>query len=457
MRKLACFVTSSLLLLPVCRAQDVPWFPGNPQSGKNDAAAGPHIDLQVRDFRVVEISTDHITVGLHVSVRSDQHAKIGSIAFDHTYLNGLPLFLGPMEQPVEVLPNEYVQLPGEMTATVYYRDVDNSGPLEDMVQSGTAKVDGEATIKAQLNLVEKLALLSDSVTSKVPVHAVFPVALPGGDLGKSAALMALHAAQPLFGVAKKASSETGIGPTPDPWRETQKKQFDGLLLYLVTQYQLKDKHGTVTKYTHVSTGFRIDPIHFAALKEAAEPWLFDSESLSLMKSGAKVVNGATDILVYAPGDVVNGNRPALSLGNHDIRMVAEGSEDHESILMKSEKGLKKGSLDVRASKGNVAVFAFSTPAATPADPEIAQDSDALDPIAIVRFETPQTGLPLEIEAIPVSAARHGEALELTNPLDARSFGAPVVVSSGILAIVQDEHSATLLRPLLKRAGYALSH
>jgi hypothetical protein len=176
-----------------------------------------------------------------------------------------------------------------------------------------------------------------------------------------------------------------------------------------------------------------------------------------MKSGAKVVNGATDILVYAPGDVVNGNRPALSLGNHDIRMVAEGSEDHESILMKSEKGLKKGSLDVRASKGNVAVFAFSTPAATPADPEIAQDSDALDPIAIVRFETPQTGLPLEIEAIPVSAARHGEALELTNPLDARSFGAPVVVSSGILAIVQDEHSATLLRPLLKRAGYALSH
>jgi hypothetical protein len=227
---------------------------------------------------------------------------------------------------------------------------------------------------------------------------------------------------------------------------------------VVTQYQLIDKHGAVTKYTHISTGFRIDPIHFVALKEAVEPWLFDSESLSLMKSaGAKVVEDATDILVYAPGDVVNGSRPPLSLRNHDIRMVAEGSEDHESILMKSERGLKKGSLDVRSSKGNVAVFEFSTPAATPANPEIAQDSDAMDPIAIVRFKTPQNGIPLEIEAIAVPATRNGEAVELTNPVDARSFGSPVVVSSGILAIVQDEHSATLLRPLLKRAGYALSN
>ncbi len=76
-------------------------------------------------------------------------------------------------------------------------------------------------------------------------------------------------------------------------------------------------------------------------------------------------------------------------------------------------------------------------------------------MAILRFAAPQSGKPLEVEVISAGAERNGDALQLTDPVDTRSFGSPVVVSSGILAMVQDERTASLLRQSLKRAGYAL--
>jgi len=441
MSKIVSTLTLAVLLSSLCLAQQAP---------------AVHVDLKMADFRVAETSSDHIRIGVHALVRSPDRARITRLAIDNTYLNGMPVFLSAVEEPFEVPANEFVELPGELTATVYYRDVDNPDPLEQLLQSGSVTVDGEATVTVQLNLAQKVALLANTATSKVPVHVVIPISLPGGELGRSAALMALRAARPLFGAARKASAAAGIGPRSDPWQDEIKRKYRDTLLYVISRYQLRDKHGAVTDYTYIGTGFRIAPAHFVLLKEAAEPWNFNPEAIARMKSnGAEVVGGSVEIAVYAPGDLVDAAHPGFSLRRGDFRLISEGKERHKRIFVKSSSGFKKGNLDTRAGHGNIAVFEFSAPVAIPASLDFAKEPDVLQPMAILRFAVPQPGKPLEVEVIAAGAERNGDALQLTDPVDTRSFGSPVVVSSGILAQVQDERTASLLRPSLKQAGYAL--
>ncbi len=441
MSTLARLQTLVILLSSSCLAQTVP---------------AAHVDLKMANFRVAETSSDHIRIGVHALVRSPERARITHLAVNNTYLNGMPVFLSAIEEPFEVPANEFVELPGELTATIYYRDVENPDPLEQLLRKGSVTIDGEATVTVQLNLAQKVALLANTATSKVPVHVVIPVNLPGGELGRNAALMAIHAARPLFGVARKASVSAGIGPRSDPWQDEMKSKYSAALLYVVSRYQLRDKHGAVTDYTYTGTGFRISPAHFVLLREAVEPWKFNPEAIARMKSdGTKVVDGTADIVVYSPGDLVDGPHLGLSLLRGDFRLVSQGKEDHKRIFVKSNSGFKKGNLDTRAGQGNIAVFELSAPVAGPASLDFANESDGLQPMAILRFAAPQPGQPLEVEVISTGAERNGDALQLTDPVDTRSFGSPVVVTSGILAMVQDERAASLLRQSLKRAGYAL--
>jgi len=440
--KLLTVVASMLMLCSASRAQD---------------AAAVKMDLEAGDARVVETSSDHIRIALHVLARTHQRAKIVKVVLSNAYFNGMPVFLSPLEEPFELAPEEFIQLPGELMATVYYRDVDSPDPLQQLLQNSSVTIDAEATITAQLNLVEKVALMSSTATSKTAIHAVVPVSLPGGDLARTAALTVLQASRPLFGKAQKASAAVGIGPKPDPWCEERKQRFGGSLLYVVSHYQLRDKHGAVADYTYAGTGFRISPSHFVVLREAVEPWEFDSGAMSRMKSeGAKVVDDTRDIVVYAPGAIPDGTQPGMSLAHGDFHLVSSGKDDRKRVFVKSDKGYKKGHMDERVSEGNIAVFELAMPVIGGTMTDFAGDSDAIDPVAILRFRSPVSGQPLEVEALPLHVTRSGDVLQLSDPVDARYFGSPVLVSSGILAVVQDERSASLLRPSLKRVGYTLA-
>lgn len=431
-----------LLLGTVCLAQE---------------AKSTRVDLQLSQFRVAETSSDHIRVGVHASVRSRERAKVTRLTIDQAYLNGVPVFLSPVEDSFEVPANEFVELPGELTASIYYRDVDGPEPLERLLENRSVTLKGEATITVQLNLAEKIALLANTATSKTPISVEMPVSLPGGELGRSAALLALRAARPLFGAAKQASAAGGVWPQPDPWREEVKNKYRDAILYVVTRYSLRDKHGAITPYTCTGTGFRIGPARFVLLREALEPWSFNPEAMARMKAdGAKVMTGDVDIFVYTAGEVVDSGRTGFSLRRGDFRVVDEGKEDRKRIFVKSDKGLKKGELDVRADRGNIAVLEFSSPPAMQAVPDLARETEAQPPLAILRFVPPQEGKPLEVEAIDAQAKLDGQALALKDPVDKRSFGSPVVASSGIVAFVQDERAASLLRSALKRAGYSLA-
>ncbi len=164
--------------------------------------------------------------------------------------------------------------------------------------------------------------------------------------------MAIHAARPLFGVARKATVSAGIGPRSDPWQDEMKSKYNAALLYVVSRYQLRDKHGAVTDYTYTGTGFRIAPAHFVLLREAAEPWNFNPEAIARMKSdGAKVVVGSADIVVYAPGDLVDAAHSGLSLLRGDFRLVSQGKEEHKRIFVKSKSGFKKSNLDTALDRG----------------------------------------------------------------------------------------------------------
>jgi len=420
-------------------------------------AAGAPVGLQVQNFKVAEIATDHLRVSVRVLVRTRERARILNFSMAHCSLNGAPVFLNSWDQPIELPAKEFVQLPGELTALVFYRDLDSPDSLEKLLSDGSVTLEGDASLTIQLSLPQKIAVMSRNATTVVPLHTTIPVDIPGGDLGRNAGLVVLHAARPLFGAARKASADVGIS-RPDPWQEENQRKYRGALLYVISHYQLRSKNGAVAYYTYRGSGFRISLAHFVLLREAMEPWRFNPECVAKMRGGgAHLVDGSADIEVYFAGDVLDGNRHGLSLRRGDFRLVSEGKEDRKRVMVPSTQGFRKSTLEVRGSGGNLAVFAFTSPRGLEASPELAHDTDALDSMTVVRFQTPKPAQPLEVESIAIRAHRNGDQLELDDPVDPRTFGSPAIVPSGILAVVQDEHSAALVHDSLRTAGYGLNN
>jgi hypothetical protein len=58
---------------------------------------------------------------------------------------------------------------------------------------------------------------------------------------------------------------------------------------------------------------------------------------------------------------------------------------------------------------------------------------------------PRAGSPANFEVIYVRARRVENRIELLDPTDSSAFGSPLIVSEGLIGIVQSESTAALLK------------
>jgi hypothetical protein len=436
------------------------WMTAGTAAAQSDSQ--PIAELSISDLRIQNFATDRFQFGGRVLIRAKEKAEIQRVSFNGVTFAGTPVFIAPMEQKFELQPGSLTLLPGEIEITVYFRDVDPAA-LERALSSPDVHIEGTSTVVAELSLFQSVAMMRRTVNAQMRFSGNAPLTFPGGTLTREAALLAVRAIKPVYNTAREAVSPGGIIPVPLSWNDEMLRKHGDSLTYVVSKYQMRDKKGRVYPFTYSCVGFRVSGGEIVVPKEAIRPWEFEPRAILLARNQkAKVIPDGTDVIVFTAGMPIQGSAQdplnGLRLTARTIRLQREGGSDAETTILREAGGKRqKASVQRRVSLKNFAVLEIADASNLPPIPSPATDLEASKPywdrVAVFRASVAPGGGMVKYEAISARVRRNGSLLVMEDPVDHSALGSPVVIGSGVIAIVLDERGGAMFREAMSANGY----
>jgi hypothetical protein len=352
-----------------------------------------------------------------------------SARFETMRLNGLPLYIAPLEK-LDLDPSAKWRSVRLAPITVYFRDLETLAPLRQVVTDQVAQFEGQARVELDLTLAPRIV---------VPLRQRVPVTVPGGDIGRKAALVTLAAADSTLQMGQEAVKRVReyFG-----WTDELVNQYVPSLMLIETRYRYTSAGQTVTR-TLRSAGFRIAATRLVTTAEALRPWAYDAEVAQLLESGDAVLDETFyDVRVWPAGAPLRDDT-ALALRNHRINIpfraatVRERS-DVESVVVAAGGKIRSIQLGKRDSEANVGIIELIGQAPGAPVHHVAAIAQQWDHVAVFRFPA----------VIYVKVRRSGDRLILSEPVDSTAFGSPLALPDGVIGMVQDEMSARAIEKLL---------
>ena len=200
------------------------------------ASPADPVGVAIDSIDLKDVSTDRIRFEIRSHVTANRHLKIRRVRFEHMYVGSLPIYLSPIDDRLELEKGTSVVLP-RIPVTIYFRDLDSLEPLEHAVREEKATVTGKARIDLDLNLIEKVLSRQKDVHADIPVAISTPVQVPGGMLGKTAALTTLRAAQ--FALDLGGSALHALRQSQKSWEEKLRTQYVPSLVIAESRYSIR--------------------------------------------------------------------------------------------------------------------------------------------------------------------------------------------------------------------------
>jgi len=418
---------AALLAVPTMMAAQVPETKPAPLTVSIDGV----------DVKDVAADRAHFEIRSHVTAA--RKLKVKRVNFAHMRLGGVPIYLGPIEEHLDLEKGVPVNLP-RVPVTVYFRDLDSLDPLTQAIRDGQTTVTGEIRTDLDLNLFERIAARELGPHATVPVDLTIPVTVPGGSTGKTAALAALKAAQVALNLGSSALGR--LRASQKTWDNELRTRFEPTLLVTESRYSLRTKDGQQVDFYVRGVGFRISDDKFVVTGEMIEPWQYDPDSAAALKANdATLLRENYDLLVWPAGEMLDPNSArSIMRGQVVIEHTAPKSEnDYTSV---DGKRVKIKVLK-RESDANFAVLRFTHPedkGASVAGGAVAAGAQKWDRLSLFRAD--DAG---KLEVVPVQAHTANGRIVLDDPIDDRAFGSLLIAENGAVGMVQDEHSAMLMR------------
>lgn len=390
-----------------------------------------------------EIDTEKVIFALKVTVDAGQELKLDEVTLANLHLNGLPVFAAPLQIPIHLIKGQEVELAKPILVTIYLHDVTSTKPLSQALLDGFATLDGELYASVHLTAIAKIALGTFQAVVPMKLQQKVPVAIPGGALAKTAALATLEAADvALEHLLAGASASMAIRPG---LRRDVLQQYAPAAYAIAVTYSVKDTNGMEVPLTWTGVAFRVSPTKIVLPYEALEPWSFDPDIATAVQSGAYTVEpdifrlSAWPSGEAAPTPLTTGG--GLQLGKR-LHAPPPTRQATTLVMIPTHSRLpQKAKLDVRASSKNITFLTSSE--AAPAIPSARIATGALparwDAVALLRFPRLSSGT-LTPEVILTSAYLDHGRIRLEIKVDSTVFGSPIIASSGIIGMVQDESS-----------------
>lgn len=398
-------------------------------------------EVLVRSVELAEIGPDSATATVRVSATAGASATLRGLFFDQVTFNGVRIRVPPVPGPIRLRAGESIVGLPDLRAVLTYRELDSLDPLRRVIRDGRAQVHAEIRAQVELTLFQKLALLTGGAWATVPVDQQVTVDVPGGAIGRIAALGTLLAAEPLW-IAGRSANEWRQNRTA--LAERVRSTLTETLVSFETQYKLKARGGETASMETYRLGFLTGGGQVIAPAEVVEPWSFDNTLAEALDKGDISLDETSTEIVAVP---LAGSR-TYSLQRRELRIL--------QTLRATEKAISpttKRRYHVRFRNSNANAVLFEIPelkSAGPAGPGIvlAGESASGDwqPAVVVRRVGPDIPPALWVTEARVSDGRY----QIQDPVDSSAFGSPVWVHGGVAALLQDESSAVVLGTLLKK-------
>ncbi len=392
----------------------------------------------MRSFEISDVAADHIAATVRVSATANGSATLRGLFFDQVTVNGVRVRIAPVQGPIRMRAGEAVESLPELRAVLNYQELEFLDPLRQAVRDGRARIHAEVRAQLELSLFQKIVLGAGGAWVTFPVDQEIAVEVPGGAIGRAAALATLFAAEPVW-IAAQGARE---------WRQNRTALADSVrsllprtLVSIETRYNLKARDGQVASVQVYRLGFLRGGGQVIAPSEVVEPWKFDAPVAEALDRGEIVVDSpSVDILVTPVGE-----SRTYSLRHREVRVVRSLESSETAISAATKRSYR---VRFRNSDANAALLEIPERKNAGGGIELAADvaDEEWRPAVIVRLVRPDGRPVLHFTQARLSAGRY----QIQDPVDAAFYGSPVWIKGGALALLQDESSGAALTGIGKR-------
>lgn len=409
------------------------------------AEAAPSINVTIDKVNVEDIAQDQIQLAVSLTLQSATDVAVRQITFEGVQLNGLPLYLAPVQQRIALKSNQPFQLPEPLRVSLYFRDLDSTRPLQTLISERRVRVEGIIYLEAEVPALVRVLLLGRRVHVPIPFQQDIPVNVPEGKITQSIMLGALTMASSLIGsvgsVVESALTRTSV------WRDQLWRDVAPRLLLGYTKFALRDRTGQQSVMEFTGAGLRISSNQFVFCKGLVEPWKFDPEVVAAIKrDGLSLVKAEYDISIW-PANADLNETTSLKLSKSDFQVVRQPRDDNRGFYTIQENGKpRKVTVHQRDSEANLVLFEFRTPPNTVEEIQPFETATKTwDRVAVFRFPAGVHDKKARPDLVFLPASLANSRIKLSRPVDSSAWGSPVITQQGILGLIQDETTAITLK------------
>jgi hypothetical protein len=400
-----------------------------------------------------QLDTEKVRLAIKMAVTARQDLKLDQVTLANLHLNGLPVFAAPLLTPMHLIKSQRVELQEPLLLTVYLRDLSSTSPLSQALQDGYASLDGELYLSVHLNLIGKLVLRSTEALVPMKLQQKVPLTIPGGALARKATIAVLETADAAVKhLHAGASSWMGLWPG---LRRDALQQYAGATFAVAVTYAVKDVEGKQLPLSWSGVAFRISPTVIVLPDEALEPWSFDPEIAGGLQTGVyNLEPDAFKLSLWPAGQAVPGpiaTDGGLQLGKQMKAHELSHQVTNQVVIPGHSPSLHKANVALRASDANIAILA-----PTEFVPDIHEAKIAPEPLplawewlALLRFPRLSSGTLIPEVILTSGHLDHGR-IRLAINVDSTVFGSPIIASSGVIGMVQDESTGIFWSEIAKK-------
>lgn len=397
------------------------------------AIAGIHCET----VSLAHIDSDSAELELTISGSVSESFTAESIAFDHVTVNGIPLRVLPARGPFRFRKGQPLDLP-PFSAAVSFRQVSSLDPLRRMISDEIAHVHAGLLVRLDLNPIEMLAVRARNVWMAANLEQDLPIAVPGGKIGKLAALAALTAAEPVWELGNRGRE----------WRDrraefrTRAETISKSLVDIQTTFDVRSHADNLQSIESHSIGFILPSGRVLTVGEAVEPWIYSSSlAQALSRREVSLVPESVEVIVRLVSPIP-GVPSQFSLRNGQLQIMNRQLKTSH-VLSSAPKGIYRMAL--RDTPENVGLIELQGFHPLENGLALASESEQADwlPAAVFRHDS-SSRLAIWVTDAQLENGRY--TLREPSP---DAAGSPVWLGSGAAGILQDDSSGIAVQAALR--------
>jgi hypothetical protein len=382
--------------------------------------------------------------------------------FAELHASGVPFYASPISDRLTLLPNQKVLPSQPLLLTVYLHDLSSLKPLHALVADGKISITGIAYATVDLTTAEKVVLRTGHIRVPVKIGSALELHVPGGALGRAAALTLINYGQ--MGLESAGSAWQSSVMSFSEQRRRLRQNYAPALVLAHATYELRDAAGKASQHEATAMGFRVNGKKVVLPKSVLEPWKFEPDIAASMKQDGSLKISNYDLALWPAKTRIRDNSGQLSgaqawrLSTGQLRLLPFTKDDSEPMIEVEEDGPQKVRVHRRQVAAALGLVEITDPSVSPMNPILADpnsiQSSADASLGVFRFPDGMEAREANPGLLLVSPRRGVSSLELDTLIDSTGWGSPVISTDGIVGVVTSESSVISIADAAKALKFS---